>query len=132
MTPNEAYFQKYISTRCILDFTAEMIRQRVIERTKFVGAQKNYTVGPFLKEGDDVLVKRTMAIKIRADGQRLIIPSKENPRYCKYTFKAQIAEIIGNAYNLRWMQESPELGLTKGDIVYNVPLTMFTKDFAFV
>jgi len=78
-----------------------------------------------------VLVKNTMRIKIRSDGQRLIIPSKENPRYCKYGFKAQIHKIVGNCYNLKWKQDSPDLGLAMDDIVYNVPITMFTKDFAF-
>jgi hypothetical protein len=84
-----------------------------------------------LNVGDLVLVKNTMRIKIRADGQRLIIPSKENPRYCKYGFKAQIHKIVGNCYNLKWKQDSPDLGLAMDDIVYNVPITMFTKDFAF-
>lgn len=69
-----------------------MIRQMVVDRTKKIGSQKNFTGSgaQTLEKGDKVLVKNTMRIKIRADGQRLIIPSKDNPRCSKYTFKAEI------------------------------------------
>jgi hypothetical protein len=67
-----------------------------------------------LQEGDPVLVKSTLRIKIRLDGTRLIIPPLENHRHSKYTFKARIKEIKGNCYNLIWGQDSPELGLMGG------------------
>ncbi len=80
------------------------------------------------KEGEPVLVKSTLRIKIRLDGTRLIIPPLENHRHSKYTFRADIKEIRGNSYNLVWKQDSPELGLVNGQVIYNVPLNMFVKD----
>ena len=44
MTPNEAYFQKYITTKTIINFTAEMIRLFVVERIKKIGSMKNLSL----------------------------------------------------------------------------------------
>jgi len=102
MTPNEAYFQQTITTKAIKGFDSERIRQRVVELTKQIGIKKNKNCGHALEEGDHVLVKTTMRIKIRSDGQRLIIPPKENNRHFKYGFKATIQRIRGNCYDLKW------------------------------
>ena len=62
------------------------------------------------------------------DGTRLIQPPKENHRHGKYHFKAVVHSVVGNCYNLEWLQDTPDLGLFKGQIVYNVPLVMFVAD----
>ena len=41
LTPNEAYYQKFITTRAIRESSAEQIRQRVIHNIKMVGADRN-------------------------------------------------------------------------------------------
>ena len=73
-----------------------------------------------------------MRIKIRSDGTRLIIPSTQNRRCFKFGFKATMHNIRGNCFDARWEQDTPELGLTKGDVVYNVPPTMFVRDTSFL
>lgn len=73
-----------------------------------------------------------MRIKIRHDGQRLIIPPVANKRNEKYEFRALIHRIKGAGYDLKWNQDSPDLGIMKGDIIYNVPYTMFRKDMQFI
>lgn len=72
-----------------------------------------------------------MRIKVRANGTRLIIPAAENKRTLKLGFDAHIHKIRGNCYDLKWGQDSEDLGIMKGDIVYNVPVTMFVKDHGF-
>ena len=41
VTPNEAYYQKFITTKAIREHTAEQIRQRIIHNIKMVGADRN-------------------------------------------------------------------------------------------
>lgn len=76
-----------IQTRVIEDKSAEQIRQLVVENTLKVGNQVANKYNDY-KEGDPVLVKSTLRIKVRLDGTRLIIPPIENHRHSKYTFKA--------------------------------------------
>ena len=78
-----------------------------------------------------MIVKNTLRIKIRADGTRLIIPAVENRRTLKLGFNAYVHKIRGNCFDLKWGQDSADLGLKKDDIVFNVPLTMFVKDNGF-
>lgn len=96
-----------------------------------VGAERNRHATGALTEGDRVIVKNTLRIKVRADGTRLIIPAPENKRTLKLGFVAYVHKIRGNCYDLRWGQESPDLGLKKDEVVFNVPLTMFIKDHGF-
>lgn len=78
MTPSEAYMQFYSTTEHIKGHSKEEIRVKVVEFTKAVGLRINSRAsssGQELKEGDPLLVKTSMRIKIRSDGTRLIIPS---------------------------------------------------------
>ena len=59
----------------------------MVENTIKVGNQVANKYNDY-KEGDPVLVKSTLRIKVRLDGTRLIIPPIENHRHSKYTFKA--------------------------------------------
>ena len=72
-----------------------------------------------------------MRIKVRPDGTRLIIPAAENRRTLKLGFDAYVYKVRGNCYDLRWGQDSSDLGLKQDDVVYNVPMTMFVKDHGF-
>ena len=109
--------------------TPEEIRQYVVGKTT---SKADYfaRLGLPINLGDPVLVKSSLRLKIRLDGTRLLMPPKENHRHGKYTFKANVKKIVGNCYNLEWGQDSPELGLFKGQMVYNVPTVMFLLDVA--
>ena len=102
MTPNEAYYQKFITTKTVRSCTAEIIRARVVSNTKLLGSRLNKNCVNDMAVGDRVIVKNTMRIKIRPDGTRLIIPAAENQRTLRVGFPAYIHKIIGNGFNLRW------------------------------
>ena len=102
VTPNEAFYQKYITTKRIREDTPEQIRQRVTHNIKMVGSDRNKGCVNELSEGDRVIVKNTMRIKIRADGTRLIIPAAENKRTCRVGFNAFVHKIRGNCIDLKW------------------------------
>ena len=127
MTPNEAYLQQFISSRTIKNLDAENIRQYAVKHTT---AKVDYfaRLGTPVNVGDPVLVKSSLRIKIRLDGTRLLLPPKENHRHGKFSFKATVHSVVGNSFNLEWGQDSPELGLFKGQIIYNVPTVMFLID----
>ena len=68
-----------------------------------VGFDRNKNcIGADLKEGDKVVVKNTLRIKVRADGTRLIVPAAENQRTAKLGFDAHVHKIRGNCYDLKW------------------------------
>lgn len=74
----------------------------VIDRIKTVGSIRNHGCVSELSEGDRVIVKNTMRIKVRSDGTRLIIPAAENKRTCRVGFMAFVHRIRGNCYDLKW------------------------------
>ena len=88
LTPNEAYYQKFITTHAVRNFSAEEIRLRVVHHTKQLNVRLNRLRVCEMAEGDRVIVKNTLRIKIRADGTRLIIPAAENRRTLKVGFTA--------------------------------------------
>jgi hypothetical protein len=79
----------HISTRAIKGFNADQIRNTAVRHTT---SKIEYfaKLGIPVKEGDPVLVKSSLRIKIRLDGTRLLMPPKENHRHGRYIFKAVV------------------------------------------
>lgn len=71
-------------------------------------------------------MRERIKIKVRHDGQKLIIPMVQLTQ--KYTLQAKITKLKGNCFDIEFLQNVFSLEIKKGEQIPNVPSYLFRKD----
>ncbi|CDW80928.1 UNKNOWN [Stylonychia lemnae] len=134
MTPEEAFFHKHITTTQIKKLTAEEIRKQIITETQKRGFIHNQNCKHEYHVGDRVLVTNNITIK-KGSYNNTYLKLRNQKFYGKrneFKYQAQIAEIRGNCYSLKWHEDVPEISVQKDQVSKNVPFVLFKKDIRFL